>query len=218
MFEYLTSLFALIHGTPHDTEEFLPCLMSASNLIDVIITVGNEKYLLFDNRLLETSTNSEKNLSQQAQTIITFCISVNVFGLVTILDSILLSAGGSYRTAVQVPISNDWIKESLLVFKILNKLFHLDVEQIQNWLAENDKVTELFHLMLFWMHFFTTKAQPKSLYPLIDEIITTLRNVLFILNVGLSRAYQAHTDGLHRPSWTLSSSKVVQIALLIFQH
>lgn len=93
-----------------------------------------------------------------------------MIGLITLLDSILLSVSGSYRAAVQITLSTDWINQSLLVFKMLNKLCLLDLNLVQDWLASHDHITELFHLILFWMQYFSTQGHPKSLYPIIDEL------------------------------------------------
>jgi hypothetical protein len=160
--------------------------------------------IFIKSRLLEEPPHKEKNLPQQTQEVISFCISSNIIGLVTILDCILLSAGGSYRTAVQAPISDDWVKESLMVFMILNKLFQLSITQTQHWLTQKDQISELLHLMLFWLHFFTTKAHPKSLYPLIDEIILALGNVYHIFYLRLAAGIQS------TPRWFASDYQALR--------
>ena len=103
-----------------------------------------------------------------------------MIGLITLLDSILLSVSGSYRSAVQITLSVNWTNQSLLVFKMLNKLCLLDLRLVQDWLASHDHITELFHLMLFWMQYFASQGYPKELFPIIDELAILVGYVCFI--------------------------------------
>lgn len=153
-----------MHGIPESLDGFVMFIVIVTELVDAIVSFGNEK--LF--------TSQPKKISQQTQTVLNFCLSTNLVGLITLLDSVLLSVGGSYRTAVQEDISSGWIEESLLVFKLLNKIFQIQVLQVQGWLTNQDQISELFHLMLFWIHLFSTQRYPIALHPLIDEIVICL--------------------------------------------
>jgi hypothetical protein len=129
------------------------------------------------NRYFSSPVYENRKLAQHASSLLSFYLSSNLVGLITLMDTILLSVGGSYRVAVQVNISEKWGSQALLVFKVLNKLCLLNLNQVQEWLASHDQLTELFHLMLFWLHYFSTQNEPKSLFPLIDELTILIGNV-----------------------------------------
>lgn len=125
-------------------------------------------------------------------------------GLITLLDSILLSISGSYRAAGQVILSENWVQLSLLTFQTLNKICLLNTKMVQNWLASRNQITELFHLVLFWMQYFSTQQYPKALYPIIDELVVLVGYVCFfkvwlIDFLGYPRTCSKYTNGL---CWT----------------
>jgi hypothetical protein len=107
-------------------------------------------------------------------------LKTNVLSLITLLDSVLLSVSGSYRAAIQVTLSDNWIKLSLVVFQILNKMCRLDLKVVQDWLNSHDQKTELFHLMLFWLQYFQTQNYPNTLYSVINELTVLVGYVCYL--------------------------------------
>ena len=148
-------------------------MKSKCKLLSIFLTVNPPRYFC-------CPVYESRKLSQQSLTVLSFCIESNMVGLITLLDSILLSVSGSYRAAVQVTLSGNWIKLSLLVFQMLNKLCLLDLKIVQEWLALHDHITELFHLMLFYMQYFSTQGHPDSLFSIIDELAILVGYVSFI--------------------------------------
>jgi hypothetical protein len=130
------------------------------------ITFGNEHF--YDNNLTSAlAANHKSDLLQ-------IFLDTNVVGYITLLTTTLMFDCGSYRSAEQLELSPEWENLSIVVLDIVSKMCQLNLEKSQQLFRTP---VELYHLMLFWLHYKANKnaqIQNFELLRLIVEIVGRL--------------------------------------------
>ncbi|KAJ1567974.1 hypothetical protein HK096_007980, partial [Nowakowskiella sp. JEL0078] len=113
-------------------------------------------------------------------------------GVLTMLDALLLHRNGNSRVAASEPVHKSTIIISLNGIRALNNMARLDVEMVQNVLTLGSMQIELFHLVAFWLSYWTSfnngsnrdlEASSENLNVLLDDLLHEL--LIFIGYVAM---------------------------------
>lgn len=173
IFNDLCNTFCIVYGTLEELGAYVEFLLDTARFLESCLSFGSKKYCYII-RYFENPIFKMQKLPANVTFVQSHFIESNVMGLMTLLSTCLLS-GGSYKTAGQQEVPNGWKELSNLVFRIINKLCHIDVRKLQEGL---NVPTELLHLCLFWMQYTAVHPQAEILDQLVENIVFLVGNVV----------------------------------------
>ncbi|KAI8892795.1 hypothetical protein BC833DRAFT_610641 [Globomyces pollinis-pini] len=171
LFNQLQAIFGLTYGSTESLAKIIPFLTKTIDLLDIVVGFGNEKHF-------ENEKHLSLSLTASTELMMKKILETNMVGLITLLDTVLFSNGcGSYRIAGKELIQSGWKVMALRVLSLANKLCLIDHKKVQSWLDLPNQSTEVFHLMLFWMKYFSVRPNETDVTDIINNVISLIRHV-----------------------------------------
>ncbi|KAJ3271574.1 hypothetical protein HDV01_006536 [Terramyces sp. JEL0728] len=102
----------------------------------------------------------------------------DITNLLFMMNSLILSDGGSYRCAGEALMASQIKQISLGILKTLNCWCTINCSKVQQVVQTLDSTPQIFHFMLFWMHYRDSGIENCiTVNEIVDECLKVLYNI-----------------------------------------